>query len=274
MRRYHPVVVVGCGHERRRVADSVLDIVERRIGVEILELLGIVTRSIFHTPAPADGELVEAQHVHDPHGREGDPIELRPLGYAGTDEQSAVGRPGDGQCRRRGVFFLDEIFGGGDEVVEDVLLLLQHPGLVPSVAVFTASPQIRHRVDAVVFEQDKVGDIKIGGGAGVEPAVGIEKRGPFSVELEALLVDDEHRDLRPILARIKDLLRLVIVGIEFDFCLAEDLGCSRRDIVLVDRRRVGEGREGVEGESVLFLAAEPSGRPERRERDFLLQVAC
>ena len=183
---------------------------------------------------------MKAQHVHDTHGRKGDPVELRPLGHTGAYKQPAVGCAGNGQFIRGGVFLLDQVFGGSDEVIKDVLLFLQHPGLVPSLAVFTASPQVGHGVDAVVLEQDDVGDIEVRGGAGVEAAVGIKKGWTLSVEHEPFLVNDEHGDLGPVFARIEDLLGLIVVRIELDLGLAEDLGSSGRNIIFVDGRGVGE----------------------------------
>ena len=40
-------------------------------------------------------------------------------------------------------FVLDEVLGDGDEVVEDVLLLLEHAGLVPRLAVLGAAAHVR-----------------------------------------------------------------------------------------------------------------------------------
>ena len=41
-----------------------------------------------------------------------------------------------------GVLVVDQPFGRGDEVVEDVLLLAEHSGLVPVLAVFAAAAEI------------------------------------------------------------------------------------------------------------------------------------
>ena len=45
----------------------------------------------------------------------------------------------------RGDPFGDQVFGAGDEIVEDVLLVRQDAGLVPVLAVFPAAAQVGHR---------------------------------------------------------------------------------------------------------------------------------
>src|SRR5476649_1955691 len=101
----------------------------------------------------------------------------------------------DREPRRLRVALLDQVLRGGDEVVEDSLLLLAHAGMVPSLAVLRAAAQVGYRVDAARIEPG-------GGGGGegrrdgdVEPAVGIEQGVVVAVELGALAQGDEDRDL-------------------------------------------------------------------------------
>ncbi len=181
-----------------------------------------------------------AEHVHDADRREGDTEELRPLGHDRADEEAAVRAPGDGQPVRRGVLLLDEILGRGDEIVEDVLFLVEHAGLVPGLAVLAAAAQVGLGEDAAVLQEDDVGRAEAGRDGDVEAAVGREEGRVLAVELEPFLVDDEHRDFRPVLARVENLLRLVAGGVELDLARPEDLGRARGRIELVDRRRISE----------------------------------
>ena len=49
-------------------------------------------------------------------------------------------------------FSLDQVLGDGDEVVEDVLLLLEHAGLVPRLAVLGAAAHVGRHPDAAALE--------------------------------------------------------------------------------------------------------------------------
>ena len=63
VRGHHTVVVVGSGHQDGRILLPVLDGVERRVLVEVLEhLLAILAGAVIHGPITANGELVVAQH--------------------------------------------------------------------------------------------------------------------------------------------------------------------------------------------------------------------
>ena len=228
MGRDDAVVVIGRGHQGRGIADARLDVVERGIAVEVPEILLVVARAVLHHPAPADGELVVAEHVHDPDRREGHPEKVGPPGHRRPDEQAAVRAALDGQEVLRGVLLADQVFGRRDEVVEDVGLVEEHPRLVPGFAVFPAAAKAGLGVDPAVLEEDDEGRVEGGPHADVEPPVGGQEGRVLPVELEPLPVDDEHRDLGPVRARVEDLLGLVVGGIELDLRLPEHLGGSRR----------------------------------------------
>ena len=101
-----------------------------------------------------------AQHVHDAHGGQGRAKEVGALGQAGTHEEAAVGATMDGQLGGASVFLLDEPLGGGNEVIEDVLLLVVLAGVMPLATVLTAAPQAGLGEDAAHLQP--------GLGAGVE----------------------------------------------------------------------------------------------------------
>ena len=72
MRRHDAVVVVGGRHQRRRVGHAGLQVVQRRVAEQVLELRRVVARAVVGDPGRADRELLEAQHVHhaDPRQRD------------------------------------------------------------------------------------------------------------------------------------------------------------------------------------------------------------
>ena len=139
------VVVVGGGDQGGRVAGAGLEVVERRVGVEGLELVRVVGGAVVVGPGPADGELVEAEHVHDADGGQGGAEEVGALGHAGADEQAAVAAAADGELGALVYLFGDQPLGGGDEVVEDVLLVQLGAGLVPVLAVLAAAAEVGAR---------------------------------------------------------------------------------------------------------------------------------
>ena len=63
MSRHDTVIVVGSRYQRRRILRALLDVMQRGVFVEVAELLLVVARAVLYDPAPADGELVVAEHV-------------------------------------------------------------------------------------------------------------------------------------------------------------------------------------------------------------------
>ena len=83
-----------------------------------------------------------------------------PLRHDRADQQSAVAAALDGQFVGPGVFVFDQPLGGGDEIVEDVLLLQFRAGLVPCLAIFAAAAQIRLGIDAAHLHPRHTADRK------------------------------------------------------------------------------------------------------------------
>ena len=215
--RDHAVVVVGRGDHCGGVVRAVFEVVERGVAVEVVEVdLGAVRAAVFRNPAPADRELVVAEHVHHAHRREGHARQLRTLCHGGAHKESAVGAAGDGQAVIGRVSFCDQVFACGDEVVEYVLLLQQHAALVPILTELAAAAQVGHGVDAALFEQDDVGGREARGQGDVEPAVSIQHRWALAVHLKALLVDDEHGDHGAVFGGVEHLLAFVSGRVEVD----------------------------------------------------------
>src|SRR5688500_15209142 len=85
--------------------------------------------------------------------------QIRPLDHRGADQQPAVASPFDRDLRGAGVSLADKELGGRDEVVEHVLLLVEHPGAMPFLAVLAAAAQVREREDAAAVEEWKVAGV-------------------------------------------------------------------------------------------------------------------
>ena len=87
---HHAVVMVGRGYQGRRIARPLLQIVQRRVGVEVLEVLRVFRAAIVPRPRAADREAMEAEHVHDAHLRDAGAEQVGALRHAGTHQEAAV----------------------------------------------------------------------------------------------------------------------------------------------------------------------------------------
>ena len=146
-------------------------------------------------------------------GRHG-PEQVRALGQAGADQQAAVGAAADGEFGRGRVAIGDQPFGGGDEVVEDVLLVVLLARLVPRLAVLAAAAQVGDGQDAARLQPDDLAGAERGRQGDVEAAVAVQVGRVLAVQRQALAVGQEQRDARAVFAGVEDLTRLVVVGVE------------------------------------------------------------
>src|SRR5205807_607391 len=92
----------------------------------------------------------------------------------------------DRDAIRRRIPGVDEMFGSGDEIIEDVLLVLEHAGAVPRFAVLAAAAEVRKREHAAVLEEWDVARIECGSAADVESAIAAEQHAAFAVDREVL----------------------------------------------------------------------------------------
>ena len=266
--RNDTVVVVRGSHQRRGVFHALLYIVQRRVLVNIGKLLLVLRRTVLHGPAPADGELVVAEHVHHAHGRKAHGIEVRTLHLAGADQQSAVRAAVDGQLVRRRVFSGDQVLGGGDEVVEDVLLVLEHAGLVPLLAVLRAAAQVGDAVDAALLDEHQRRGVEAGREVDLKTAVSVKQAGILAVALHVLAAGDEHRDLRAVLRGVEHLLGREQFGIEIHLRSLVERRFARSDVVFVDRGRSRVVGQRIVKFRVLLPAVESADRADGRKRHF------
>ena len=133
------VVTIGRRDQRRRIADPGFDVVKRRVRQQVFDLVRFVAATELGHPSPADREFLVAQHVHHADGRQTCAEQFRTLRHDRADEQPAVAAAANSQPTRRRVAPVDQMLGGGDEVVEHVLLFQSHSGFVPLAAVFATA---------------------------------------------------------------------------------------------------------------------------------------
>src|SRR5207302_3774561 len=90
---------------------------------------------------------------------------------------------------------------GSREIIEDVLLLGQVPGLVPLLAELAAPADIRNYPDAATIEPEAPCKIKARLHADAVTAVTVKQHRIIPVELCSFVANDDQRNLRAILRR-------------------------------------------------------------------------
>ena len=138
-------------------------------------------------------------------------------------------------------------------------------GLVPFLAVFAATAQIRNRQHTAHLHPCHVRNRKLRRDRDIEAAVGVQQRWPISVQFKPLLVRDDHRHARTVLTRIEHLLALELRWIEIDFRLLPNATVASLQIVVVDTRRHGVAGKRIEGFRVRLLAAETASSAKPRQ---------
>ena len=82
-----------------------------------------------------------------------------------------------------GILLGNQVFGGGDEIVEYILFFLQHAGLMPVFSELGAAAKVGDRKDASVFEPNVASADKARGQANVKTAVSGQQRGVVTIQL-------------------------------------------------------------------------------------------
>ena len=210
---------------------------------------------------------MEAEHVHDADCGKAGAEEVGSLGHAGSDEKSSIRAAGDGEFFLGGVFFTDEKFTSGDEIIEDILFFELHAGLVPFLTVFATATEAGHGVNAAHVEPGDDGGRVEGLHGIVESTVGVEVGWVLSVELNSFFMNDEERDFGAVFGGVKNLLGFVVVRVDFDLWFFVDGGGVCVGVVSVDG--IGRVKRGVavEGFFVIWLALESVGGADAGEGD-------
>ncbi len=195
------------------------------------------------------------------------------LELAGGDEEASVGAAVDGEAGGGGVAVGDEEFGRGDEVVEDVLLVLAGAGLVPPFAELAAAAEGGLGEDAAELHPEDAGGGELGHERDAEAAVAVEQGGVGAVEREVAAVGDEHGQVGAVGGGDVDLGGFEVGGVEAEVRRAEHGGGAGGHVEAVDGAGGGEVGEDEEGFGVGALAGEAGDGADAGEREALEEVA-
>ena len=180
----------------------------------------------------------------------------------------------DREFGRRSVLVTDQILRRGNEVVKNVLLLQLGSCFVPLLAILAAAAHVCRCINEPLLKQSQPQRTKAGRIVNVETAVAVKHRRVVAVELQALLVHDEHWDARAVLAVVEHFLGFVVRRFEAgDLRLPKHRGRLRRDVILKDRRRKIKRGESIEGELVVCTTAEAANRSRPGKLYFVFQFA-
>ena len=97
----YAIVVIGGRDERRRIATTFGDVMERRLRVKIGEVIRLIGAPVIRSPRPTDRKLLKTQHVHDANVWQSDAEKIGTLRYASAYEQSTIAAAANRQllCR-------------------------------------------------------------------------------------------------------------------------------------------------------------------------------
>jgi hypothetical protein len=198
------------------------------------------------------------------HGTDRRPEQVGALRECRPDQQTTVGAAPDGQPLRFRPPLVDEILGGGDEVVEGVLLAAEHPGPVPVLAVLPSPAEVGDGVAPAGLQPG----IEVPGERREhvhgEAAVAVEEERCRPVSGGVTAMHQKHRDPGAVLRREEDLLHHVGRGIDRDFPARPPLGGAGGDLEPPHLRRGGERAEVEEHLVAVGRADEPARRPDPR----------
>ena len=99
-------------------------------------------------------KFLVVDHVEQRHLAHDGAEQVGTLRDHGAHEQASVGAALDGEVILVGIFLGDQVLGGGDHVVEDILFLVEHAGAVPVFAELGPAAQVGDGVDAAVLHPE------------------------------------------------------------------------------------------------------------------------
>src|SRR5579862_5723819 len=110
-----------------------------------------------------------------------------------ADEQPAIGTSFDSEMLRRRIAARDQVFRGPGEIVERILLLVEHSGPVPRVAIRIAAAEVRNGKYAAQFQPDRIDGLEQVRNRGLKAAIAVKNRRMTGIERHALCGKNEHR---------------------------------------------------------------------------------
>src|SRR5579863_5480542 len=263
-------VAVAANQKHRWIPGAFLHMLIRRVGIQVLKLLGVLGRTIFRHPKAPHQELLVTQHVQQRVAAHDRPEKIGALSERRTNQQAAVRGPEDTQLGRLGVLVGNQPLGRGNEVIENTLLSVPHARLVPFFSELAPAAQVGQREDAAVLRPHNGLGGETGSHTDVEATVTSHQARIRAVELEPLLVHQEHRNFDLVLRLVPDLLDLELAGVDGRLSARPNLLPAARHVVAVDGRWNVEGAESEEGLFVFPAAAYSRHAAERRK----LEVAA
>src|SRR5699024_1084258 len=109
---------------------------------------------------------------------------------------------------------IDQIFGGSNKIIKDILFLHFDALLVPAFAIFTAAAQVGYGKNTAHFQPGDPAGAEGGRQADVKSAITVQQGWLLPVEFHILSVYDEHGNFRTALAFIEYLFGGILLRIK------------------------------------------------------------
>src|SRR5699024_1717965 len=194
---------------------ALFQIVAGRIIVEVVKhFFRIIRSSVIGGPGGANGKQVIAQHIKHTDLRDGHAGQLWTLRHGSTYQQSAVGAAYNSQLFRAGIIVIDQIFGGSNKIIKDILFLHFDALLVPACTIFTAATQIGYGKNTAHFQPRDPPGAERRGQTDVKSTITVQQGWLLSIEFYILSMYDKHRNFRAVLTFVEYLLSGILPRIK------------------------------------------------------------
>src|SRR6516162_5258330 len=118
--------------------------------------------------------------------------QVRALSHHGAHQEAAVRTAHDGQFRLRSVVVLNQPLRRRDEIVEYILLFLEHASVMPVLAKFTPAAKVGQSKYTAVLNPDRGARHEGGSLGNVKSAIGGHQSGCVAIGPKSFAVNKEH----------------------------------------------------------------------------------
>ena len=211
---------------------------------------------------------MKPKHIHYAHCGKACAKQIGPLRHASTYQQSTIATTLNRQLRALGVFFINEPLRPSNKIIKDILFKKLGARFMPSIAILTTTSQVCNCEYPTHFQPSYPADRKRRRKRNIKTAIPIQQHRVVAIFLQPLAISDKHRHLSAIFAWIKDLLDLIIIGVELNLCGAINFAGAFFQIITINGRWRCEAGKRVKGFAGILPATKTTCSSNPRQRKF------
>ncbi len=174
----------------------------------------------------------------------------------------------DGEVIGAGPAHVDQGVSGVDEVVKDVLLVGEAPGVMPVAAIGRPAAQIGDGVHPAHLHPLQAPHVKVRTARDGEAAIAINQCRAHAIGVHIAVMGHEQRNARPARALIEGLADHIIIGVEGQVRRAKHRALARHHIIAIERRRLIQAFIGIKRLGSFRGAAKARGHAQARQLHF------